>query len=204
MRPFWSTAAGTELWGAAVKAILPDDVKSSHNGNDAALRASKVLFEDVAQSCKVPAQIRTLKNEADFSAIVNLMKKYRSCPRIQQRGCAAFQDHILRNDENDISSAMKDGIEAIVSAMTAHNTVSKVQQHGCAAIMNLTCCNEVNRVSIAATHGIEAIINAMTDHSNESKLQKWGCAALGNLACNDANRVSIAAKHGIEAIVSAL
>jgi hypothetical protein len=30
MRPFWSSAAGTELW-EAVKAILPDDVKSSHN-----------------------------------------------------------------------------------------------------------------------------------------------------------------------------
>jgi hypothetical protein len=30
MRPFWSTAAGTELW-EAVKAILPEGVKSSHS-----------------------------------------------------------------------------------------------------------------------------------------------------------------------------
>jgi hypothetical protein len=82
MSPFWSTTADTELW-EAVKAILPDDVKSSHNGNDAALKADKLLFELLAQSCKVPAKIRTLKSEADFHAIVNLMKQYRSCPRIQ-------------------------------------------------------------------------------------------------------------------------
>jgi hypothetical protein len=58
MRPFWSTTAGTELW-EVVKAILPDDVKSSHDDNDTALKASELLIELLAQSCKVPAQIRT-------------------------------------------------------------------------------------------------------------------------------------------------
>jgi hypothetical protein len=49
------------------KVILPDDVKSSHNDNDndndndAALKADELLFEFVAQSCEVPAQIRTSK-----------------------------------------------------------------------------------------------------------------------------------------------
>jgi hypothetical protein len=82
MSPFWSTTAGTELW-EAVKAILPDDVKSSHI--DAAMKANELLFEIVAQSCKVPAQIRSLKNEADFYAIVNLMKKYRSVPGFSRK-----------------------------------------------------------------------------------------------------------------------
>jgi gas vesicle protein len=82
MRPFWSSADdNTELW-EAIKAMLPDDIKSNHIGNDAALKANKLLFEVVAQSCQVPSQIRTLKGEADFYAIVNLMKKYSSCPRI--------------------------------------------------------------------------------------------------------------------------
>jgi hypothetical protein len=136
MRPFWSTTAGTELWDA-VKAMLPDDVKSSHNDNDAALKADKLLIELLAQSCKVPAQIRTLRSEADFNAIVNLMEKYRSCPRIQQNGCAAFQDRILRNHDHRQSSAVKDGIKAIVSAMTAHSRVSEIQDHGCSALANL-------------------------------------------------------------------
>jgi hypothetical protein len=104
MRPFWSSAAGTEFW-EAVKAMLPHDVTSSHNGNDAALKANELLFELVAQSCEVPAQIRISKSKADFNAIVNLMKKYRSCPRIQKQGCAAFRDHILRNDDHIECSA---------------------------------------------------------------------------------------------------
>jgi hypothetical protein len=64
MRPFWSLAASTEFW-EAVKAILPDDVKSSHD--DAALKIDQQLFDFVAQTCRVPAQIRTLKSEADFN-----------------------------------------------------------------------------------------------------------------------------------------
>jgi hypothetical protein len=201
MRPFWSSATGTDLW-EAVKTILPDDVKSSHN--DATLKANTMLFELVAQSCKVPAQIRTLKNEADFNAIVNLMKKYRSCPRIQKKGCAAFQDSILRNDDNHISSVVQDIIEAIVSAMTAHSNVSEVQEEGCLALGNLAC-NDTHGVSIAAKHGIEAVVSAMMAHSNLSKVQEEGCGALVNLVCNsNANCVSVAAKHGIDAIVSAM
>jgi hypothetical protein len=202
MSPFWSPTAGTELW-EAVKAILPDDVKSSLN--DAALNADQqLLFELGAQSCKVPAQIRTLKSERDFNAVVNLMKNYSSCPRIQQHGCAAFRDPILRNDDNNTSSAVTDGIEAIVSAMAAHSNVSKVQEQGCAAIANLTLNKEANCVSIATKHGIEAIVSAMTTHNNMSNVQGWGCLAIVNLARNDANRVSIAAKGGIEVIVSAM
>jgi hypothetical protein len=202
MRPFWSTAAGTELW-EAVKAKLPYYIKSSHN--NAALKASKLLFQFLAQSCKVPAKIRTLKSEVDFNAIVNLMKKYRSCPRIQQNGCAAFRDRILRNDDHRLSSAVKDGIEAILSAMVEHSNVSKVQEMGCAALVNLALNNAANCVSISASHGIEAIVSAMTAHSNESKVQEWGCLALGNIArSNDVNCVSIATHHGIEAIVSAM
>jgi hypothetical protein len=201
MRPFWSTTAGTDLW-EAVKAILPDDVKSSHN--DAALKAKTLLFELFAQSYKVPAQIRTLTSEADFNAIVNLMKKYSSCPRIQQHGCVAFQDPILRNDDNHLSTAAKDGIEVVVSAMTAHSKVSKVQVQGCLALVNLAWNNDANCVSFAAKHGTEAIVSAMAAHSNVLIVQEWGCGALLNLACNDANCVLIAAKHGIEAIVSAM
>jgi hypothetical protein len=219
MRPFWSTTAGTELW-KAVKAMLPDDVKSSHD--DAALKANKLLIELLAQSCKVPAQISTLKSEADFNTIANLMIKYRSWPLIQQEGCAAFQDPILRNDDNHISSAVTDDIEAIVSAMAAHSNLSKVQEWGCGALGSLACkkhqfatlgflayhnaChNDANHVLIAAKQGIEAIVSAMTAHSNVSKVQEQGCYALGSLACsNDANCVSIAAKHGIEAIVSSM
>jgi hypothetical protein len=202
MRPFWSSAAGTEFW-EAVKAILPRDVKSSHN--DAALKANTLLFELVAQSCKVPAQIRTLTGEADFNSIVNLMKKYRSCPRIQQQGCAAFRDPILRSADDHILSAVNGGIEAIVNAMAAHSNETKVQEQGCLAIVNLAYNNDANRGSIAAKHGIEAIVGAMTTHSNVSKVQEYGCAAIMNLTRNnDANRGSIAAKHGIEAIVSAM
>jgi hypothetical protein len=201
MRPFWSTTAGTELW-EAVEAVLPDDVKSSHN--DAALKATKLLFELLARSCKVPAQIKTLKSEADFDAIVNLMKKYRSCPRIQQKGCAAFRDPILQNDDNHTSSAAKDGIEVILSAMMAHINVLKVQEQGCAAIANLAWRDDENRVSIGVKHGVEAILSAMTAHINVPKVQEWGCLALGNLAGTVANSVSIAAKHGIEAILSAM
>jgi hypothetical protein len=200
MSPFWSTTAGTELW-EAVKAILPNDVKSSHN--DAALNADQqLLFELVAQSCKVPGQIRTFKSEGDFNAVVNLMKNYRSCPRIQQQGCAAFRDRILRNDDNRISSAVSDVIEVIVSAMTGHINVSNVQEQGCAAFGNLAY-NDANCVSIAAKHGIEAIVSAMTAHSTVSNVQEWGCLALGILACNDANCASIGLKYGIEAVVSA-
>jgi hypothetical protein len=196
MSPFWSTSAGTGLW-EAVKTILPDDVKSSHN--DAALKANKLLFEIVAQSCKIPAQIRTLKSEEDFHAIVNLMKKYRSVPRIQQQGCAAFRDPILRNDNNHISSAVKDaGIEAIVSAMAAHSNESQVQEQGCRGLGNLALYNDANRVAIAAKHGIEAIVSAMAARSNIRVVQEHGCLALGNLACNDANLLPIAAKGGIK------
>jgi hypothetical protein len=201
MRPFWSAAVVTELW-EAVKAKLPDDVKSSHNGNDVALKANKQLIELLAQSCKVPAQIRILKCEADFNAIVNLMKKYRSCPRIQQSGCVAFRDRILQNDDPSILSAVKDGIGVIVSAMTVHNNVAKVQEQGCAALGNLACNNDDNCILIAAKLGIEAIVCAMTAHSNVSKVQE--CTALGGLACNNENSVSIAAKNGIEAILSAM
>jgi hypothetical protein len=201
MRPFWSAATGTELW-EAIKAILPDYVKSSHN--DAALKANELLFELLAWSCKVSAKIRALKSEADFHAIVNLMKQYRSCPRIQQEGCAAFLDPVLRNDDHRISSAVKHGIEAVVSAMTAHTNVSKVQEQGCAAIRNLACTNDDNCVSIAANHGIEVIVSAMTAHRNVPKVQELGCAALGNLAYNDATCTSIGVKHGIEAVVSAM
>jgi hypothetical protein len=201
MRPLWSTAAGTELW-EAVKAILPDDVKLSHNENNdnhGALKASKLLFELCVESCKVPAQIRTLYSEADFNAIVNLMKKYRSCPWIQEQGCVAFQDP----DDNNISIAVKDVIEVIVSAMAAHSNVSKVQELGCGALWNLAR-NDANSVSIATNHGIEAIMSAMAANSDVSKVQEWGCLALGTLARNDANSVSIAAKYGIEAILSAM
>jgi hypothetical protein len=206
MRPFWSVATGTELW-ETVKVILPDVVKSSHNGNDAALKANKLLLELVAQSCKVPAQIKTLKSEADFNAIVNLMKKYRSCPRIQQEGCAAFRDTILQNDD----SAVEDVIEVIMRAMTAHSNVTEVQEQGCGALANLAWTDDAslsiaaNRVSIAAIRGIETIISAMTVHRNVSKVQELGCLALGNLAWrNYANGVSIAAKYGIEAILNAM
>jgi hypothetical protein len=199
MRPFWSTAAGTELW-EAVKAILPDDVNSGHS--DAALKANKLLFESFAQSCKVPAQIRTLKS--DFNAIVNLIKKHRSCPRIQQHGCAAFYNLVLQNDDNHIRNSVKDGIEVILSAMSAHNNVSKVQEQGCAAIMNLALRSDANRVSIAAKHGIEAVVSAMAAHIHVVVVQEFGCAALGNLACNDENCVLIATKHGIETVVSAM
>jgi hypothetical protein len=201
MRPFWSSAAGTELW-EVVKAILPDDVKSSHD--DAALKANELLIELLAQSCRVPAQIRTSKSEANFNAIVNLMKKYRSYPRIQQQGCAAFRDLILRNNDNHVSSAVKDIIEAIVNAMTAHSNVSKVQEQGCAALGDLAGYNDANCICIAATDGIEVIVSAMAAHTNLSNMQVQGCVALGNLAWNDANSLSIGAKHGIEAIVSAM
>jgi hypothetical protein len=107
------------LW-EAVKAILPDDVTSSHD--DAALKDDKLLLEYVAESCEAPAQIRTLKSQADFDAIVNLMNEYRSCQRIQQEGCAAFRNPILRSDDNRISNAVKDGIDAIVIAMAAHKS----------------------------------------------------------------------------------
>jgi hypothetical protein len=200
MRLFWSTTAGTELW-EAVKAILPDDVKSSHD--DATLQANEMLIELLAQSCKVPAQIRTLKSEA-FNAIVNLMKKYRSRPRIQEEGCATFRDPILRNDDNHLSNAVKGGIEAVVSAMTAHSNVSKVQEWGCAALGNLAC-NDANCVSIASNHGIEAVVSAMAAHRDVLNVQEWACVALSNLAWNNnANCESIAAKHGIEAIVGAM
>jgi hypothetical protein len=194
MSPFWSTTAGTEL-REAVKAILPDDVKSSHN--DAALNADQHrLFELVAQSGEAPAQIQTLKSEGDLNGVVNLMKKYRSCPRIQQNGCAAFRDHT--------SSAVKDGIEVIVSAMATYKYESKVQEQGCAALGNLAG-NDDNRVSIAAKHGIEAIVSAMTVHINMGEVQEQGCGAIGNLVCsNDTNRVSIATKSGIVAIVRAM
>jgi hypothetical protein len=167
MRPFWSEAAGTELW-ETVKAILPDDVKSSHNGNDGALKADKQLFELVDQSCKVPAQIRTLKREANFNAIVNLMKKYRSYPRIQKKGCAALGNLAGKHDTSCNLIAAKRGIEAIVSAMTAHSNVSKVQEHGCAALGNLAWNNETYQLLNAAKHGIEAIVSAMTAHINVS------------------------------------
>jgi hypothetical protein len=56
--------------------------KSRHNDgdndNDAAL-SNKMLFELVAQSCKVPARIRTIKSEADFNAIANRLILYKSC-----------------------------------------------------------------------------------------------------------------------------
>jgi hypothetical protein len=200
MSPFWSTTAGSGLW-EAIKVILPDDVKSSHN--DATLKGNKLLFEIVAQSCKVPAQIRTLKNEEEFNAIVNLMTQYRYCPRIQQEGCAAFRDPILRNDDNHISSAVKDaGIEVIVSAMIAHSNESQVQEQGCRALGNLACNNDANCVSIAAKHGIEAIVSAMRTHANAPKVQERGCLALGNISCNkDANGVLMASKHGVEAIM---
>jgi hypothetical protein len=154
MRPFWSTTAGTESW-EAVKAILPDDVKSSHD--DATLKANELLIELLAQSCRVPAQIRTLKSEADFNAIVNLMKKYCSRPRIQEEGSAAFRDPVLRNDDNHLSNAVKSGIEAVVSAMTAHSNMSKVQEEGCLALGCLAY-NDANCVSIASKYGIEAVV----------------------------------------------
>jgi hypothetical protein len=202
MRPFWSLAAGTEFW-EAVKAILPDDVKSSHD--DAALKADQQLFEFVAQSCRAPAQIRTLKSEADFNAIVNLMENYRSCPRIQQNGCAAFRDPILRNDDNHMSSTVKAGIEVVVSAMTAHINESKVQEQGCAALGNLARNNDEDCISIAAKYGSEAIVSAMMAHTSVSTVQEWGCLAIVNLTLkSDESRVLIAAKHGIEAIVNAM
>jgi hypothetical protein len=149
------------------------------------------------------------------------MKRYRSVPRIQQQGCAAFRDPILGTDDNHISSAVNDGIEAIVLKVgergclalgnLASNSdanrvsMSKVQEWGCFALGNLALNSDANRVSIAAKHGIEAIVSAMAAYSNITEVQECGCLALANLACtNDAYRVSIAAKHGIEAILSAM
>jgi hypothetical protein len=195
MRPFWSSAAGAELW-EAVKAILPDDVTSRHN--DAALKADMQLFEVVARSCKVPAQILILKSAGAFHAVVSLMRKYCSCPRIQQEGWAAFSDPNLRIH---VSNA----IEAIVSAMTAHSNVSNGQEHGCLALAMLAATNDENWVSIGPKGGIEAIVSAIAAHINNPEVQEYGCLALVNLARNnDANRVSIAAKGGIEAIVIAM
>jgi hypothetical protein len=87
-----------------------------------------------------------LKSEADFNAIVNLMKKYCSCPRIQQNRCAALRDHILRNDDSNVSNAVENYIEAIESAVTTHSKASKVQENACAAVANLACKNDANRL----------------------------------------------------------
>jgi hypothetical protein len=175
-------------------------VKSSHNDNDdndAALKANKLLIELLAQSCQVPAQIRTLKSEADFHAIVNLMKKHHSCPWIQEQGCDAFQDHIIRKADNHRLSAVEGGIEAIVSAMATHIKESTVQKQGCAALATLAVQHDTNCASIAAKHGIEAVVSAMTEHSNVLNVQEEGCLALFNLSFDESVVARIKLEGGV-------
>mmetsp|Transcript_2430 Transcript_2430/g.3623 ORF Transcript_2430/g.3623 Transcript_2430/m.3623 type:complete len:384 (-) Transcript_2430:32-1183(-) len=144
---------------------------------------------DAQLDVKTEEAVLEVIKKGNIKLIVDAMRTYLGCSRVQKEACRALQTISLKeeglfstpaNNQDNIRRA--GGINVIIDSMKKNADVAEVQLEAFVTLAHLSFGNEQNKNAISENGGIDAIVCGMNKHLDSACILEQGSFALYTLS----------------------
>jgi hypothetical protein len=118
------------------------------------------------------------------------MRRHAGSVTVQQKGCLALFNLVLRCPVNRERFYALGGIEQVLATMRLHRHVARIQEEACSLLAKMIDCGgdgqSVSRryaSRLVQSCGIEAFRDSIHLHPQDAGVVEWGCHAIRALVC---------------------